>query len=242
MQDPNPPENISTFVSRRVLTTELPFAIQCIAEALFDSLSSQDSVTSRSLPRRYQSYGEILDLVNESELPKELNMTLLGRKCLLGHVLLRLLQEEDISSHATAAPTSALVHHTLDQLKKQMERLPAPQVGVQGVGFMLLLCFHSVLDSNVSPFLVKFRFLICTACNHVHITTISPSKACPTHILHTHSRPVRSWTGSLSASPSSCSIATGSTAPPHSDLPKTINWFVHEENSSPPIEVRVRPF
>ena len=134
MQDPNPPEHISTFMARRALTTELPLAIQYIAEALFDTLGSWDLVTSRSLPRQYQPYSEILDLVNESQLPKDLAMTGLVRKgllkCLLGHVLLRLLEEEDIYLHASAAPTSALVHYTLDQLKKQMERLPAPQVGL----------------------------------------------------------------------------------------------------------------
>ena len=134
MQDPNPPEHISTFMARRALTTELPIAIQYIAEALFDVLGSWERVMPRSLPRQYQSYSEIVYLVNSSELPKELEMTGLARKsllkCLLGHVLLRLLQEEGIASHAVAAPTSALVDYTLDQLKKQMERLPAPQVGV----------------------------------------------------------------------------------------------------------------
>ena len=121
-------------MARRALKTELPLAIQYIAEALFDVLDSWDLVTPRSLPRQYQTYSEIVYLVNNSELPKELDMTRLVRKrllkCLLGHVLLRLLEDEDISSHAVAAPTSALVDYTLDRLKKQMERLPAPQVGV----------------------------------------------------------------------------------------------------------------
>ena len=69
-----------------------------------------------------------------------------------------------------------------------------------------MFCVHAcTLHSNH-----RRKFVLCT------------SPVCP--------RPGRSLTRRPSASPSSCSIAMDSTAPPRRRLPRTTSWFVHENS------------
>ena len=130
VQDPSPPSHIATFVARHMLATQLPLAIQSIAESLSDIAQTDANIRSIVLPRSLGTYTEIIDLVRKSELVSgtDSNAGLVIGKRLLGRVLLRLLLEKEISLHATAAPTAALVHYTLIQLKGLMEGLITPQV------------------------------------------------------------------------------------------------------------------